>query len=1011
MCSHKLVNEICDETRFQKTISTELNEVRNLANDGLFTAKPGEENWGIAHRVLMPAFGTVAIRGMFDEMYEIATQLALKWARFGSSQPILATDDFTRLAFDTVALCSMDFRFNSFYRESAHPFVEGMGDVLVESGNRFRRPAMAKVFYRATTKKYFKDIKMMREISEDVVQARRANPDSKKKDLLAAMLNGIDSKTGKGISDISIADNLITFLIAGHETTSGTLSFLFYSLLKSPDCYQKAQKEVDEIIGQGPITVEKVFKLKYVPAALRETLRLYSPIPGVAMEALEDTLVDGKYPIAKGEAVSAFFTRSHVDPRVYGEDAHLFKPERMLDENFERLQKEYPNCWKPFGSGVRACIGRPFAWQEMLITVSLLLQNFNLTMDNPAYNLSLIETLTVKPKDFYMKASLRHGMSPLDLEHKLRGSNEASIKTTTSADHESENGNSERKGKPLSIFYGSNSGTCETLAHRLASDATSHGFHASVDSLDTAKESLPIDRPVVIITSSYEGQPPDNAAQFVSWLKNLEGKSLGPVSYAVFGVGNREWSQSFYKVPKFVDSALEKHGARQIVEIGLTDTSDRDPFTDFESWEDGTLWPTLDKEGDGAKPRELAAQKDLSVQVTMPRISTLHQDVSEAVVTAVRDLTGPGVARKRHLEIALPSGMSYRAGDYVCVLPMNPRETVSRILRYFRLSWDAVLTIEGEKGVALPMNQPASASDVLSSYVELAQPATRRNISTLAQFTSDKETKEALDDLLGSKLQAEITTKRVSVMDLLERFPKIQLPLASFLGMLPPMRIRQYSIASSPLKSPTHVSVSYSILDEPSLSGQGRHIGVTTSYLSKLSPNELIHIAIRSSHVAFHLPRTPESTPIICIAAGAGIGPFRGFIEERAQLLAAGRKLAPAMLFFGCRGKADDLYRNEFDAWEKQGAVVVKRAYSRETSVETVGCKYVQHRLTNEKEKVCELWDQGAKLYVCGSREVGKAVEETCVELLKELMGMDKEGADAFFKEVRNERFATDVFT
>lgn len=347
------------------------------------------------------------------------------------------------------------------------------------------------------------------------------------------------------------------------------------------------------------------------------------------------------------------------------------------------------------------------------------------------------------------------------------------------------------KGKPLNIFYGSNSGTCESLARRLAAEASSHGFNASVvECLDFAKENIPDNGPVVIITSSYEGQPPDNAAHFVSWLKNLEGSSLEKVSYALFGVGNREWTHTFHKVPKLVDLALKKNGAKEIAEIGLTDTSDRDPFTDFESWEDNVLWPALQK-GVVAKPRELGPRSDLAVKISTPRSSTLRQDVNQAIVTATRDLSGSGVPLKKHIEIRLPSGSSYRAGDYLCVLPINPRETVSRVFRHFSLSWDAVITIEGEKQVALPMSQPTSAFDILSAYVELSQPATRRNILTLAEFTSDEETKKQLGELANEKLQDEITKKRVSVMDLLERFLKIESPLASFLGMLPPMRIRQ----------------------------------------------------------------------------------------------------------------------------------------------------------------------------------------------------------------------------
>lgn len=383
-------------------------------------------------------------------------------------------------------------------------------------------------------------------------------------------------------------------------------------------------------------------------------------------------------------------------------------------------------------------------------------------------------------------------MSPLDLEHKLRGTTAEPAATTNGAAKGEKHDISEGGGKGISIFYGSNSGTCESLAQRLAADASSHGFTASrVESLDVAKENLPTDQPVVIITSSYEGQPPDNAAHFVSWLKDLQGKPLGKVSYAVFGVGHREWAQTFHKVPKLVNTELLEHGAKRVAEIGLTDTSDRDPFTDFETWEDNTLWPALQKESPGSEPKFAMPQTHLTVSVSMPRSSTLRQDVNEAIVRATRNLSGPGVPLKKHFEIALPSEVSYRAGDYLCILPINPRETVSRVFRLFKLSWDAVLTIEGEKRVALPMGQPTSAWNVLSAYVELAQPATKRNILSLAEYSSDPDTKKSLRDLAGENLQEEVTKKRASVMDLLERFPKIELPLAPFLAMLPPMRIRQ----------------------------------------------------------------------------------------------------------------------------------------------------------------------------------------------------------------------------
>lgn len=140
MGTNKLVNELCDETRFKKSIQAEIAEIRTIVGDGLFTAHGEEENWGLAHRILLPAFGPVAIQGMFDEMHDIISQMALKWARHGPSNSISVSEDFTRLALDTLALCSMGYRFNSFYKDGLHPFVQSMGDALSEVGNRAQRP-------------------------------------------------------------------------------------------------------------------------------------------------------------------------------------------------------------------------------------------------------------------------------------------------------------------------------------------------------------------------------------------------------------------------------------------------------------------------------------------------------------------------------------------------------------------------------------------------------------------------------------------------------------------------------------------------------------------------------------------------------------------------------------------------------------------------------------------------------------------------------------------------------
>ena len=401
----------------------------------------------------------------------------------------------------------------------------------------------------------------------------------------------------------------------------------------------------------------------------------------------------------------------------------------MLDDSFAKLSEEFPDFWKPFGNGKRACIGRPFAWQEALLCMAMLFQNFNFSLADPSYQLDIQQSLTIKPRDFYMHATLRDGMSATELEHRLAGRGAATEADTHAKKHAvAKAAASGQIGKPLSIFYGSNSGTCEALAQRLAADASSHGFKATtVAPLDSANQNVPKDQPVVVVTASYEGEPPSNAAVFTAWLESLKGKEMENVNYAVFGCGHRDWVQTFHRIPKLIDNKFEELGGTRIVPFQGTDAAHGDMFSDFENWEDDIFWPAL-KAKYGTTDSDESHSVGVTVEVSNPRKTTLRQDVEEGAVVTAHTLTSESAvgAAKRHIEIQLPTGMSYKVGDYLAILPFNPKETVSRVFKRFELGWDASLKITSDHPVSLPTDTVVSASDVLGAYVELSQPATKR---------------------------------------------------------------------------------------------------------------------------------------------------------------------------------------------------------------------------------------------------------------------------------------------
>lgn len=994
LCSERLVREACNEDVFCKGVAVSLQQVRNGVGDGLFTAYHGEHNWEVAHRTLVPAFGPLPIKDMWDEMLDIGSQLVSKWARTDPDDPINVTDDFTRLTLDSIALCAMDKRFNSFYHEEMHPFVNAMSDFLVESGARARKPRLELILNRGPNRLYEQNIALMRSVAQEVIDRRRKEP-SDKRDLLNAMLLGKDPKTGERLTDESIMNNMITFLIAGHETTSGLLSFTTYYLLKNPEALRKAQEEVDSVIGHESVQYKHMSKLPYLEAVLRESLRLSPTAPAFSVTPKPGTkgpvLLGGEYLVPQDATIICWLPQVHRDPTIYGPDAQEFKPERMLIESFSNLPG---GAWKPFGNGARACIGRPFAWQEALLALALILQNFNLRLADSQYQLSVRQTLTIKPFGFSIKVSLRPGIDPVHIEKRMFGGQEAARnereKTTQVAKNVA-------NLKPMSVFYGSNSGTCEGLAQKLASTANGQGFSATVKALDSAIDAFPRDQPVVIVSASYEGLPPDNAAHFTAWLKGADKTKFEGAHCAVFGCGHRDWAATYQKIPTLFDNELTAKGAKMILPRGETNVAAGTIFDDFDAWTDG-FWSALG--GDSSQVDE-GLDMELS---SSTRASHLRYNVQDAIVLKNKLLTPEGAKpEKRYVEFRLPNQLTYETGDYLALLPINDFSVVSRVLRRFGLPWDATMKLKKHTHSTIPANVEMSVSVVLASYVELNTPATKKNLQTLASYLGDE----------ASTIDQNQMTQQ-SLLDLLEAHPRLNMPFSVYLSMLPPMRIRQYSISSSPLADPTTVSITFSLADDE----KNAHPGVATHYLKKLQPRSTAQVSIRKSPAPFHPPRDP-SVPVVMICAGTGIAPFRGFVQDRAIKMSSSRipsDFAPAVLIIGCRDPSiDALHATELKHWEDSGAVKIYYAYSR-ASDKSDECKYAQDRLWRERKELADLFNEGAKVFICGSSKLGKGVTETVSKIAVERRkehgkgATSEEEAKTWWEGLRNERYAVDVF-
>ncbi|GLS28610.1 cytochrome P450 / NADPH-cytochrome P450 reductase [Mesorhizobium albiziae] len=1008
-----LVEEICDETRFDKAVRGPLRRIRALAGDGLFTGDTQEPNWGKAHNILLPTFAQRAMAGYLPLMYDIAEQLCTKWERLNADDEVDVVHDMTALALDTIGICGFDYRFNSFYRRDYHPFIDALTRTLetcmVQRGLPFEKVILTKRLNQLK-----EDVAFMNKLVDDIIRERRRGGDQSQKDLLNFMLAGVDKVTGESLSDENIRYQINTFLIAGHETTSGLLSFTLYFLVNNADVLARAYEEVDRVLGNDLAmqpTIGQVNQLTYVQQILNEALRLYPTAPAIGLYPYKDEVIGGQYKIKKGTFITLLTLMLHRDPSVWGPNPEVFNP-----DNFSREAEASrpPNAFKPWGNGQRACIGRQFAMQEATMVLGMILQRFQL-FDHKKYQLKIKETLSIKPDGFTIKVKPRPGRTRsavvLGAALASQNDNRTQVETARRPSH----------GTKATVLFGSNLGTTEELARAIANSAELNGFDTRFADLDSCAGNLPTEGAVIIASASYNGAPPDNAAKFVKWLNEAQPGAAAGVNYLVFGCGNRDWASTFQATPRHLDERLEALGGSRIVARGEGDARE-DLDGQFQDWFK-KLWPQvgaalkLDIDfSEEAKAEPLYAVEVVSGAPLNPAIGQAGAVAMKiAANRELQDVTASGRST-RHIEVALPEGQSYQPGDHLCVVPVNSPALVERVEKRFGFAPDTQirLTTTGGRHAPFPVDGPLSVRGILSSYVELQHVATRKQIRTMAEQTRCPVTKPELERLASEAsdgvdaYKSEVFARRKSVLDLLEEFPACELPFGLYLEMLPVLSPRYYSISSSPNAEPDRCAITVGVVEGEARAGNGIYKGVCSTHLVDCGEGSTIHASIKETKAGFRLPENPQ-TPLIMIGPGTGLAPFRAFLQERQLQAAQAKKLGPAMLFFGCRHPDQDfLYRPELEEMAGKGLVELHVAFSRHGGEKT----YVQDLLRKNRSRVWELIEAGAHIYVCGDgSRMEPDVKRALAMLYAEAKDTGSSAADAWMEQMsRDNRYVLDVW-
>ena len=951
-----LVAELSDTERFCKSVYTELVQLRDIGGDGLFTAFNDEPNWRKAHNILLPAFSLEAMSQYHTTMVDVARKLLDRWDRYAAAASVVEIpEDMTRLTFDTIGLCGFGFDLESFQRETPHPFVEAMSRALHHAQGLAATLPIMNAFKRTSGEQYERDIALMHNVVDDVVRQRLESGDNHTDDLLGRMLNTADKDTGQRLDPENVRNQVITFLVAGHETTSGAMSFALYYLAKNPTVLARAQAEVDTLWGTSDDidpSYTDIGRLTYVQQILNETLRLWPTAPGYAVEPFEDTVIGGRYAVKRGDVITILTPPLHRSPE-WGDSVEAFDPERF---NTENVSKRPMHLYKPFGNGERACIGRQFALHEATLVLAMIIHRYRLN-DYSNYQLKITEALTIKPGGLTLKLARR-----LPADRSVQPADTGRHASTVVA----QPGNAVELGTTLTVLHGSNLGTSARLARDITDRATQAGYNATLGSLNDAVGQLRSDSVVLVVASSYNGKPTDDADEFLPWLEFVTPGSLDGLRYAVLGVGDRNWAATYQHVPTMIDARLSAAGGHRLIDRGAADVAG--DFTgEVERW-NTDLWATiLPRDGITAEPPD---EHDAGLTIESA-VWSLDQDLQSrhglepmTVVSAheLVDTTHPLGRSKMFLRLELPAGTTYRTADHLALLPQNPAELIARVQRRFGtdLTELVILHRHGRVPDHIPTERPITLGEVFSRYVELQSPATIEQIETMIARCSCPPERTALQKLVddADEFAARITTARVSLLDLLESYRSVELGVDTFLAMLPALAPRRYSVSSSPAAQPGHIDLMVAAVDAPHLSGEGTYRGTASTYVRQLQQGDTVLGRVLPCSDDFRLE---NDQPAIVISAGTGLAPFRGVIQDRAHSADA----APLLCYFGCdHPDVDFLHRAELEEAQLNGVVDLRPTYF---AAPEDNCPFVQDRIVKEGREVWHMIEEEQRqLRVCG---------------------------------------------
>nr|QHY21212.1 NADPH cytochrome P450 reductase [Drosophila melanogaster] len=615
---------------------------------------------------------------------------------------------------------------------------------------------------------------------------------------------------------------------------------------------------------------------------------------------------------------------------------------------------------------------------------------------------------------------------------------------TTSASDNSFIKKLKASGRSLVVFYGSQTGTGEEFAGRLAKEGIRYRLKGMVaDPEECDMEELlqlkDIDNSLAVfcLATYGEGDPTDNAMEFYEWITSGD-VDLSGLNYAVFGLGNKTY-EHYNKVAIYVDKRLEELGANRVFELGLGD-DDANIEDDFITWKD-RFWPAVCDhfgiEGGGEevliRQYRLLEQPDVQPdRIYTGEIARLHSIQNQrppfdaknpflAPIKVNRELHKGGGRSCMHIELSIEgSKMRYDAGDHVAMFPVNDKSLVEKLGQLCNADLDTVFSLintDTDSSKKHPFPCPITYRTALTHYLEITAIPRTHILKELAEYCTDEKEKELLRSMASispegkEKYQSWIQDACRNIVHILEDIKSCRPPIDHVCELLPRLQPRYYSISSSAKLHPTDVHVTAVLVEYKTPTGRINK-GVATTYLKNKQPqgSEEVKVPVFIRKSQFRLPTKPE-TPIIMVGPGTGLAPFRGFIQERQFLRDEGKTVGESILYFGCRKRSEDyIYESELEEWVKKGTLNLKAAFSRDQGKKV----YVQHLLEQDADLIWNvIGENKGHFYICGdAKNMAVDVRNILVKILSTKGNMSEADAVQYIKKMEaQKRYSADVWS